>query len=164
VARRGTEPEEEPILRVPRSQLDAEIGRQLELGEKIASVTPTRSWDELNALESQLDTWDEFNEELLRRRFTTGKVADDYKRAFLSSSANPTVQEGFLRNSLAEQMRRRILMLALSAAVSTARAWSSVNDLDGRPARPAGMSHKSTTFLLILSRFCACLTARLRIE
>jgi predicted nucleotide-binding protein len=105
VARRGEKPEGEPLLRVPRSQLDAEIGRQLELGEQISSQE-VHSWDELKQLESQVDTWDEFNEELLRRRFTTGKVADDYRRVVLSSDSNPTRREKWLRGSLAEQIRR----------------------------------------------------------
>ena len=105
MTRRGTGPEEGPLLRVPRSQLDGEIGRQLELGERIGSQT-VQSWDELNAMERQLDTWDEFNEELLRRRFTTGKVADDYRRQAFSSSADPVAHERWVRGSLAEQMRR----------------------------------------------------------
>lgn len=105
MARRGSESEGEPLLRVPRSQLEEEIGRQLELGEEIGSQV-IQSWDELNAMEARLDTWDEFNEELLRRRFTTGRVADEYRRVALSSNSNPQVHERWLRGSLAEQMRR----------------------------------------------------------
>ena len=96
-----------PRLRAPRSQLDGEIGLRLARGADIEARV-IRSWDELDEFESQLKTWDEGNEELLRRRFTTGEVADRYKRVTIGpgGGSNPDRVERWLRDSLAEQMRR----------------------------------------------------------
>ena len=102
-----SEPDTEPVLRVARAEVDGEIQRRLAEGQELAD-RPIRSWDELNQLERDLNTWDEFNEELLRRRFSTGKVADEYKRVTvgLGVGSNPQRQERLLRDSLTEQMRR----------------------------------------------------------
>src|SRR4051812_27474975 len=52
--------------------------------------------------------------------------------------------------------------LLLSAALSTAFAWSRVSDLDGRPSIPRGTPQSATTLRLTLSRAIARVTDRLR--
>lgn len=101
------DPEGQPVLRVARNEVGREIEQLLAAGQELASRT-IQSWDELNQLQRDINTWDEFNEELLRRRFSTGKVADEYKRVVISHPPgnNPQRQEQWLRDSLAEQMRR----------------------------------------------------------
>jgi hypothetical protein len=49
-----------------------------------------------------------------------------------------------------------------SAAVRTASACLGVRDLEGRPGRPAGTEHSSTTLRFTLSRAMARLIARFR--
>ena len=50
------------------------------------------------------------------------------------------------------------------AATSRASAWTRVRDLDGRPWRPCGTSHSSTTLRLTLSLAWARVIARLRTD
>jgi hypothetical protein len=61
-------------------------------------------------------------------------------------------------------MYARSQAFAVSAASSTATAWSRVSDMDGRPGRPLGSSHSSTTFRFTLSRACARAIDRFRID
>lgn len=101
------DPQAQPVLRVARAEVDTEIEQRLAEGRELASRI-IQSWDELKQLQQDINTWDEFNEELLKRRFSTGKVADEYKRVVvgLPVGSNPQRQEQWLRDSLAEQMRR----------------------------------------------------------
>jgi hypothetical protein len=87
----------DPVLRVPLSQIDQEIGQQLDRGRQLLDAAPSYhlpsgrlSRDEkrlaqrdlYNELRSQLvevNKWHEYTYELLRRRFSTDEVADQYK-------------------------------------------------------------------------------------
>jgi hypothetical protein len=71
--------EPEPTLRVARAELEREIDERAGLGREFLQVN-VQSMDEFERLEAQFHTWDEYNEQLFRTRFTTGKIADEYKR------------------------------------------------------------------------------------
>ena len=97
------EPEGRPELLFPTSQVDQEvqdrITRGQELLEEIAALAaelqsnpampdiPTRH----RALLDELYTWDEYNEQLLRSRFTTAKVANGYKLSLLGRTKPTTM-------------------------------------------------------------------------
>jgi predicted nucleotide-binding protein len=66
------------MLRVPRSRLDEEIAMQLDRGQQLLD-RPVANMDEVKQLRSDYYTWTEFNEQLLRSRFSTSKVADGYR-------------------------------------------------------------------------------------
>jgi len=73
------QPASRPRLTVPRdefaSELDAQIAKGLELKERaITSKT------DLQAAKADYYTWNEFNAELLKHRFTNSEIADEYER------------------------------------------------------------------------------------
>lgn len=105
--RRGSDDEEQPRLLVSRAQLEAEIARQIDRGQDLLA-RQVGSRDELDQLEREFNTWDEFSEQLLRSRFSTGQVADEYRRIVygLGSSGNPQREEEWLRRSFNEQLRK----------------------------------------------------------
>lgn len=72
---------ERTVLLVPRAQLDEEIDERLKLGQGLYE-TEIESLADLEAARSDYYTWSEYNVELLKRRFTTSEVADEYS-AFL---------------------------------------------------------------------------------
>lgn len=77
--RANQSPEPDPRLRVQRSQLDRELGERLELGNELVDrPVQVGNYDGVDELQRDFRTWDEFNERLLRQRFTNGKVADEY--------------------------------------------------------------------------------------
>jgi predicted nucleotide-binding protein len=80
------------LLRVARSQLDAEIAERLELGQQLLERS-VESADELKQARDAYYTWDEFNEQLLRRRFTSGEVADTYRGVIIGVGGNGTPQQ-----------------------------------------------------------------------
>jgi len=80
------------LLRVARSQLDAEIAERLELGQQLLE-RPVESADELKQARDAYYTWGEFNEQLLRSRFTSGKVADTYRGIVIGFGGNGTPQQ-----------------------------------------------------------------------
>ena len=81
-ARRGVppEPEGEPELLVPRSQMDQELEVQItdgqELRKKTTAAAQTPTWpiptEKYRVLRDQYYSWNEYNEQLLRSRFSTG--------------------------------------------------------------------------------------------
>ena len=82
------EPEGEPDLLVPTSQMDQEIEDRITRGQRLldevsglaAQRQPYRSVQaQYEALRDHFYNWEEFNLTLLRRRFSTGKVADEYR-------------------------------------------------------------------------------------
>ena len=89
---KGGTPEPEPMLRVPASQLDEEIRKRLEIGEELLTrqVQDLASADELRR---DFYTWNDFNEQLLRSRFTTGKVADRYRMVGFAGGGRKTPQQ-----------------------------------------------------------------------
>lgn len=100
-----------PVLRVPRSQFAEEIDQRLELGEKLLHIRNVQSDKRFEQLEGEFDTWDEFNAELLRSRFSTAKLADEYgQRTKYSWNGvyKPSLRMDTIRESLREQMRKLI--------------------------------------------------------
>lgn len=99
--------ESRPTLLVARSQLEEEIRQQVERGRELLE-SQIRSWDELVQLNRKFDTWDDFNEQLLKSRFSTQQVADEYSRIArgLGSSVNPQRAETALRRSIDGQLRK----------------------------------------------------------
>jgi predicted nucleotide-binding protein len=103
--------EDEPVLRVARSQLDGEIEKRLELGQELLDRPlqfGTRMIDDVRALGTDFRTWDELNDRLLRNRFTTPKVADEYKRVTAGHVGElPSLEEvGWTRDNISAQMRK----------------------------------------------------------
>lgn len=83
--RRGaSEPEPEPVLLVSRSDMDQAIAKRLDLGKELlerqvaVSRMSYQENAELKGFSNDFYTWDEYNEQLLAGRFSTGKVAKYY--------------------------------------------------------------------------------------
>jgi predicted nucleotide-binding protein len=66
------------LLRVARAQLDAEIAERLELGQQLAD-RPVTNFDEYKQTGDAYQTWHEYTEQLLKARFTSGKLADTFR-------------------------------------------------------------------------------------
>jgi predicted nucleotide-binding protein len=81
VARRRSAADATPtgpaFLLVPREQFSEEVAEQIERGQELAA-RPIRAEAELAAARSDFYTWSEYNVELLKRRFTTTEIADEY--------------------------------------------------------------------------------------
>jgi predicted nucleotide-binding protein len=110
-------PEAEPVLRVPRSQLDHEIGERLALGEELLGRLPNpanmgvyigrgSNAEGVTSYRHDFYTWDEYNEQLLRSRFSTGKVADQYRMIVVGGGSGTPQQEiQWLQRDVNGQMR-----------------------------------------------------------
>lgn len=106
--RQGPPVESEPELRVPRAQLEQEIDHRAELGRGFLDVN-VKSQDEMEALEAEFHTWDEYNEQLFRTRFTTAKIADEYKRVTFGigiGRGTPEQELRWLREGIEGQLRK----------------------------------------------------------
>jgi predicted nucleotide-binding protein len=88
-ARHGVppEPEGEPELLVPRFQMDQEFEDQITAGQELLEQTTAELQTptlrirkgKYHVLHDQYYNWNEYNEQLLRSRFSTGKLADEYR-------------------------------------------------------------------------------------
>jgi len=67
----------EPALVVSAAQLQASLEEQIASGEQLR-IREVSSIADLNALQDDFNTWDEYNSTLLRRSFTTSRPADEY--------------------------------------------------------------------------------------
>src|SRR5664279_560646 len=76
--RRPIQPSEDPVLLVSRESLDKEIVQRLENGKELAD-REVETVEAFTLLERDFATWDEVNEELLRRRFSNSDVALKYE-------------------------------------------------------------------------------------
>lgn len=97
MARRRTtsgEPSEPAKLTVPRERVASEIAARIALGEELRGrdISDEQS---LRAARSEYSTWYDFNKELLRRRFTTPEVSEEYTRGpgIYSIPMNPTLRD-----------------------------------------------------------------------
>ncbi len=102
----------EPKIRVAKSQLDGEIERRLGLGQELldrAFPNPL-TIENVRVLDGDFHTWDEYNERLLRNRFTTPKVADEYKRMTVGAFGELPVDRElyFTREAIRAQMRKLV--------------------------------------------------------
>lgn len=129
--------EGEPELLVSTSQMDKEIKDRItrgrELREKVVALSgrvgpymfnPSTQSD-YEVMRDTFYSWDEYNEQLLRSRFSTGKVADSYRLvAFgLGGSRNPQEELRWLDREVNGQLRklgsiREQLSLYRSAIIS----------------------------------------------
>jgi predicted nucleotide-binding protein len=79
---RRRQPEQQPeapaLLTAPRDQVISEIGERIQRGEELEARDVSDESD-VAKLKADYRTWDDYNFELLRRRFTTSEVADGYK-------------------------------------------------------------------------------------
>jgi len=98
-------------------QMDQELEAQIAEGQKIleqaAEITaelngssPTPS--DLDALRDKFHSWNEYNEKLLRIRFTSGTLADSYRllRGFDIEARTPQAEFDLLRRDINTQLRR----------------------------------------------------------
>jgi hypothetical protein len=94
-------------LRVARAQLDSEIGERVQLGQELLD-RHAQTMADVEQLEDEFQTWAEFNEQLFRARFTTAKVADEYRRVTLGAfgRGNPQQELRWLRQGIGGQMRK----------------------------------------------------------
>ncbi len=117
------EPEGEPELLVPTSQMDQELASRITQGqeflEKLAGLFEGPSERhaqpqfgrfvpvDVEALRAEFHTWDEYNEQLLRSRFSTGKVADGYRSfGFGGGSGNVHEELSRLERDVNHQLRK----------------------------------------------------------
>ena len=76
-SRRPSEPSDEPELLVPRAEFEEALADRLARGEELRD-REIRSEPELEAARQAKYSWHEFNATLLRRSFSTSKVAETY--------------------------------------------------------------------------------------
>ena len=120
--------EEHPYLLVPREQFADELDERIAEGKRIASRN-IGSREELDAARSDYYTWDEYNQELLKRRFTTTSIAEGYSEwAGMVVGAYDTLDEriddfrGDVQNKLRRlvSVRERLSLLEVAASVAPA--------------------------------------------
>jgi Predicted nucleotide-binding protein containing TIR-like domain len=104
---KSTGSEAEPVLRVTRSQLDEEIVQRLELGQQLLE-RPVQDAGQVELLHGEFATWDEVNQRLLRSRFSTARVADEYMRVTFgyASVRNWPVRLQEIHKDILGQMRK----------------------------------------------------------
>lgn len=117
--RRGAplEVEGEPELLVPRSHVDHELEVRIAQGEKLLEQT-TASFNQALILGSkgpyqdlrdEYYTWNDYNEQLLRSRFSTGKLADQYRGMLIPFGEGNNEREKLA--GLAEDFKRQLRKL-----------------------------------------------------
>lgn len=108
--RKTAEPEGEPDLLVPLRQFEESLSDRIAMGEEL-NARELRSEDDLEASNQAFYSWDEFNVTMLRRSFSTSKVADAYSRTpgifAISSGPDPfPVRVKEFHDDLAIKLRR----------------------------------------------------------
>lgn len=106
--RRGASaPEPEPELLVPRSKMDQEIANRLDQGRQLLE-RPIRTNDDFDSLRDDFRTWDEYNEQLLTRRFSTARVANEYRRVVVAFGGRSELRKEleWLTNDITRQIRK----------------------------------------------------------
>lgn len=107
------EPEGEPALLVPVSQMDQELESQVSQGTELlerAAELNSRGWPTYSGhvvLRDDYDDWDQHNEQLLRVRFSTEKLANGYmERTSSSVPTNESAKLSFLKHGIEVKLRR----------------------------------------------------------
>lgn len=97
----------EPLLRGEMADLDAQIGQRLALARELVSRL-AQSKAEIDRLRADFYDWDDFNEQLLQFRFSTNKIAHEYKRVTFGTgnAPNPAVELTWLREDITTQARK----------------------------------------------------------
>jgi predicted nucleotide-binding protein len=141
-----TPPTEPPHLLVPREQFESELVERIEAGRVLADA-PLDNRAVLEAAQADYYTWNEYNQELLKRRFTNSTIADEYSDwigiAFSGRSFPEEVSDH--REDVQRKLRRldsirKRIPLFEEAAVATA----------GKSAKrgPATISAAETIFVV----------------
>jgi predicted nucleotide-binding protein len=71
------QPAQRPRLTVDRKTFASELDERLALGEEILE-RPVSNHEELEAAGADYYTWDDYNSTLLKQRFTTAEIAEEY--------------------------------------------------------------------------------------
>lgn len=104
----GQPPEPLARLTVPRSEFEAEIEARIAKGNELLSL-PMAAEQEYDQTQRSYYTWDEFNADLMRRRFSTPRYAGEYEESlhlvmFTGASLSEKVEE--LRDDIRAKIRR----------------------------------------------------------
>jgi Predicted nucleotide-binding protein containing TIR-like domain len=103
----NTNSDEEPTLLVASDEFEAEITQRIAEGQSLLDQQPVAVDSQLAQLRANFETWDEFNGRLLRRRFSTTQVSDEYKLQIYSSGGkNIQDKEANIKNTIAGQVRK----------------------------------------------------------
>jgi predicted nucleotide-binding protein len=100
-------PEAESVLRVTRSQIEDEIDQRLGLGQQLLDRNIS-TVEGVDALRREFRTWDEYNEQLLERRFSTARVSREYELVGFGFGGRATPQQELdgVHRDLRAQMRK----------------------------------------------------------
>lgn len=101
-------PLEPALLLTPRVALDKELADRIGIGEELLGRA-VQSSAALDQLRNDYDVWNDFNRELLRRRFSTAEIADEYSRFYGGSfSMDPTLEQrvGYVRSDISDKINR----------------------------------------------------------
>lgn len=100
---------ENPVLLAPREEVEQELNDRIRLGHELAAANISDR-AELEARRSDYYTWDDFNRELLKRRFSTSSVADEYSHIgpFIGGGYDYTLDERIadFRKDVGDKVRR----------------------------------------------------------
>jgi hypothetical protein len=104
---RNASEEAEPLVRGEMADLDAQIGQRLALARELTSRL-VQSQDEIDMLRADFYNWDEYNEQLLRFRFSTNKIANEYKRVTfgIGNAPSSAIELTWLREDIGTQTRK----------------------------------------------------------
>jgi hypothetical protein len=112
VMRRGDrktwpEAQAEPVLLGDRADLESQLGQRLDQGHELASRA-VASHEEMRKLRADFYAWDEDIEQLLRSRFSTAKIAQEYKRVIFGTgnAPNPAIELTWLQEDISTQVRK----------------------------------------------------------
>lgn len=99
-----------PQLRASRDKVREELEKRVEAGRALRDE-PIQSEEELSQVRQQRSTWDEFNEELLKRRFTSQEFSREYRGApgvFVLGGGTPPLRSRVedLRKEISGKVRR----------------------------------------------------------
>jgi hypothetical protein len=104
---RNASEEAEPLVRGEMADLDAQIGQRLALARELTSRL-VQSQNEIDVLRADFYNWDEYNEQLLRSRFSTNKIANEYKRVTfgIGNAPSSAIELTWLREDIGTQARK----------------------------------------------------------
>jgi predicted nucleotide-binding protein len=105
------DPEGEPELLVPAAQVNQELEAQIAWGQELLDQTTTLSNPPTGhgasprganyaVVRDEFDSWNEYNEQLLRSRFSTGKLGDSYRLSFSLGILFPDIEAGTEQQAL----------------------------------------------------------------
>jgi predicted nucleotide-binding protein len=154
--RAGSGTSGEPALKVEKSVLESELDERLRIGQQLLDRLPAAiqahrpgpiATADLPALverhRADFNTWDEFNRRLLRSRFSTDKIAEEYEITWLASgSDNPWQDLDRIRQDAAGQMRK------LASIREQLGLFEPETEEDELPASPGMVSSGAKVFVV----------------